>query len=564
MSIKEPTTKNSLFSRLSRLRVFYQIMLIILVMILSILILGMISANILKALQQKSQSNYVNSTIKFNNIETIRLNNEFLRSEYLKLLVAGKTQAYNFTIYLNRDRYVIVQMEDMPKERRDKLLLKLNELGAILELPPSMGNYTKIDSLLSYFKYEMNAESSKTLNNIVQIFEDNKKFFKSAIMATIIVLLCSIMISGLIGVIVAVSIGKPLKTLETSAHLLSVGNLSKNLDAIGCPEVMGVVEGINKAIVGLRSLVVAINSQSDALYSISKELNWASGETNKSACEIAIAMEELAGGAFDQAEQIKQTTQVMQELSVMVQKVSEDTGMISQTSEAVADSAKLGEKATNDVVSQINKLYDSTKEVSDVVHELNSASVEICEIVGVIQGIADQTALLALNASIEAARAGEHGKGFGVVARETSKLVDQSKQAAISIADLVGKMQDRTIQAVSVIEKGTAIAGEGKNLVNDASVIFRNIFQTLTGNLCQVAAVADSAQKMAEYNDKVIKAINMIAAISEKSMAGTEEVSATTEQQSAAIQQVSTLAEDMLQVAVNLRESVAVFKLGES
>jgi len=200
--------------------------------------------------------------------------------------------------------------------------------------------------------------------------------------------------------------------------------------------------------------------------------------------------------------------------------------------------------------------------VSEVIEELNRNSIEINEITTVIGGIAEQTTLLALNASIEAARAGVQGKGFSVVAKETGKLAEQSKQSAQMIFDLITGMRLKTRHAVEVIQKGMARVEAGKSLAGEAAVTFENIFKDLRDVLAQINTVAISAQNMSQKNEQVISAITTIAAISEESMAGTEEISATAQQQSASAEEVSSLAENLGEIADKLKESIAAFEVG--
>jgi Methyl-accepting chemotaxis protein len=298
------------------------------------------------------------------------------------------------------------------------------------------------------------------------------------------------------------------------------------------------------------------------LFTASNELTGATNETRQSAIQVATAMEELARASSEQSSQVTQAVDTIQLLSKLVTKVTSDTGNIASTSEQVAQSAKIGQKATTDVANEINELYGSTQEVAKVIDGLNETSGEINEITAVIHGIAEQTTLLALNASIEAARAGEHGKGFAVVANETGKLAEQSKQAAGHIADLVTQMRMRTEQAVQEIAESTQRAELCKKLASEANITFGKIFDSLEMTLGQIEAVAKTAKQMAESNNNVTGAITTIAAISEESMASTQEVSATAEEQSASVQQLSALAEGLTQIAGSLKQSVAVFNLG--
>lgn len=297
------------------------------------------------------------------------------------------------------------------------------------------------------------------------------------------------------------------------------------------------------------------------LYIASNELKDASNETGRSAAEVAKAMEELAKGSTEEAEQTTRAVDTINKLAELVRSVSNEVRNIANDSENIAQSAKLGEKATTDVTNGIEKIYNITSDVTVVIDELDQTAVEIGEITSVIRGIAEQTTLLALNASIEAARAGEHGKGFAVVAKETGKLADQSKNAAIHINTLIAQMQQRTEHAVQAMKNGMTVVESGKNLASEATVTFGMIFDKLNHVLKRIDSVAQSAKKMADSNESMIMAISNIAALSEESMASTEEVSANAQEQSAAVQQVTALAENLNDIAAKLKNSIAQFEI---
>jgi methyl-accepting chemotaxis protein len=199
--------------------------------------------------------------------------------------------------------------------------------------------------------------------------------------------------------------------------------------------------------------------------------------------------------------------------------------------------------------------------VAAIIGQLDQKSTEITKITVLIEGIAEQTSLLALNAAIEAARAGVEGRGFSVVAAETGKLADQSKQAAKMIAKMLVDMEQRSDKAVRVIEGGLDKVANGKELTTKAKETFEEIFGRLDQILDQIQQVAGASHQMAAKNEGVSAAIANISAISEETMSSTEEVSATAQEQSASVEEVSTQAENLFDMANRLKESVAVFRV---
>ncbi len=547
-----------------RMKVFVQILIIVGFMIAFSAIQGAMGIHIIKTLNENAQTIF-HKSMDLNNT-MLQLQGDFmnLQASYSRDVV--KSTTITQSLYDRNYEPSIISKVDLIKAI-DPVTMKPVEknvalINKLMKEPISIENNEKLDGILFNIK---NSLKNCTDNMVLQTAESmikGNQFAKFASIVTLSLLIASAFLAVVFGLVIAMLIARPLKLVGTTANSLANGDLTRTIIAKGSVEVTSVIDSLNKAIRGLKELVSGIDDQAGMLYIASKELKDASNDTGRSASEIAKTMEELARTSSEQANQTSDTVQNINSLSEMVRQVSNELKAIAADSENVAQSAKLGQKASTDVADEIEKIYYTTGKVNEVINELNNTSEEIGEISTVIEGIAEQTALLALNASIEAARAGEHGKGFAVVANETGKLADQSKQAAQHIANLIIQMKTRSEQVVLSISDEIQTVESGKNLAAGASVTFGNIFDELGRILERIEAVALSAKKMAENNDSVIAAFTNIVAMSEESMASTEEVSAAAEQQSASAQQVTALADNLAGVAGQLKQSITAFDIG--
>jgi methyl-accepting chemotaxis protein len=226
---------------------------------------------------------------------------------------------------------------------------------------------------------------------------------------------------------------------------------------------------------------------------------------------------------------------------------------------------------------------------AEKVKEMGAHSEQIGVIVEMIQDIAAQTNLLALNAAIEAARAGEHGKGFAVVADEVRKLAERSSGATKEIGGLIKGIQTTVAEAVKAMEEGAQQVELGVNEANDSGQSLAEILKAAEEVNRQVDQIAQAAQKMqglskeleeatesvgavveqntaateemAAGSNDVNESIENIASVGEQNSAAVEQVSAASEEMSSQVEEVSASAQSLAEMALNLKGVVAQFRL---
>ncbi|HEX3045673.1 MAG TPA: HAMP domain-containing methyl-accepting chemotaxis protein [Bacillota bacterium] len=551
--------------QVSKIKVFYQIVMIVMVMLIFLVILGVRNLAVINGMQKMKQSVPENAITQMDVLYNCRVNSEALKSDYLRVLATATGEIHDFRMSVDRLRKQVAKIKSTDTAFPTEIEGRIVRIAEVLNLPVDTANFDALERQLNVMQNSLNQEYTRVYDSAKGV-KENKDSFKNAQSDTILILVLSGIFGAGLGLMVSLSISRPLDILRKSAQSLGAGDLTSHINIsgdMGCPEITGVVDGLNKAIVNLRDMIQEINFHAESVLTAGTELANATVETGKASVEVARAMEELSRGVNEQTDQTNQVVNLIQILSDKIKTVSDDTAEMSETSKDLAQSAELGEKAAEDITGEMTVLYESTAEVSEVIEQLNQTSQEIGEITSIIEMIAEQTSLLALNASIEAARAGEHGKGFGVVARQTGKLAEQSKGSVHMIAKLISQMKNRTDHAVEVIKKGLITAEEGRDLAQESRKAFENIFRSLTNNLGQIDEVSSATKEMDQYNEKVINAMVTTAAIFEESTAATEQVLATTQEQRVLNEEVSALASILSDLATNMRGSISKFKLEE-
>ncbi|GAL13084.1 N-acetylglucosamine regulated methyl-accepting chemotaxis protein [Vibrio astriarenae] len=174
----------------------------------------------------------------------------------------------------------------------------------------------------------------------------------------------------------------------------------------------------------------------------------------------------------------------MSEMSSTVQTVADHAQTASSLTESASGQAKRGQEFVGGTISKISELSNDIAQSAGAVNKVEERVAAISSVVGTIQGISEQTNLLALNAAIEAARAGEAGRGFAVVADEVRNLAQSTQKATIEIQDMITQLQDSANSAVELMEKSVVEAAESVDLVTSAGT-------ELDGIVTQVSEIND-------------------------------------------------------------------------
>ena len=247
-------------------------------------------------------------------------------------------------------------------------------------------------------------------------------------------------------------------------------------------------------------------------------------DISQNSLQVASASEELSSSATLQAQgadhQKDQTTQVataMQEMSCTVQQVSESCTQAAEASRRAAETARTGGTVVEKALTQMRSISDSVAGTAKEIGELGRRTDQIGRIAGVIDDIADQTNLLALNAAIEAARAGEQGRGFAVVADEVRKLAERTTAATKEIAQMIIVIQDGAKAAVKAMDLGREQVEEGVASTTRAGESLQQIIQMSEEVGSMITHIAKAASEQSGATADVNQSMDQIARLVKES-----------------------------------------------
>lgn len=213
----------------------------------------------------------------------------------------------------------------------------------------------------------------------------------------------------------------------------------------------------------IREVAEAANTMANEMVLMLKEIHTASEQVAASAHEIEASGDEVRRRTEEQNRGIERFSAALEQISQGTEVVAEKSALASGRANESGKAAAEGGSVVNDALAGMESIERMVSDSATLIEDLGSRGEEIGRIIEVIDDIADQTNLLALNAAIEAARAGEHGRGFAVVADEVRKLADRTTTATEEIARSISAIRDHTTRAVERMGSGTQSARDGVN-----------------------------------------------------------------------------------------------------
>lgn len=506
--------------RLRNFKIASKLLVLILSTAVFLLAVGFTGYYSMKSMSQKAEEIYSNKLLPVKWINESRaharaieahvmelaVTNDPTRQQVLQAQIAERIEKFN----KNLADYEKTNLQPYETERMDRIKEALatyrTERGKALEMIQAGKKYEgymyfaknaaqpldQMNKLLDELA-TFNADTAETLRN------DMHGQVTSSILIMGGIVLLALLLAVSLGLVISRMVVNPIQNMAALMEEAKQGNLAIE-NTYDCKDEVGdLSRSFNGMITGLRETIRQVTENASNLAA--------------SAEQISASTQQIAAGSQQQAQSSSSAAEMVKEMALAVQEVAQNAEQTAAFSEQTVEMAKQGGKVIEDTL-------DGMEEISRKIDDLAGKSTQIGEIIEVIDEIAEQTNLLALNAAIEAARAGEAGKGFAVVADEVRKLAERSGKATKQIGDLIVAIQKNTGVAVEAVKAGNEKA-------QNAGSAFRNIVGVVQDSAKRVSEIAAASEEQAAQSSEVLSAVENIAAITEQTSAGTQETAAT-------------------------------------
>jgi len=360
--------------------------------------------------------------------------------------------------------------------------------------------------------YETGLKQNRNSGEILADIESSEK------------IVLAVLISGIfIGVgitfylrIITLSIARPLDSLVKATNEIAGGDLSAEIKDIKLDNEVGVLAvDFNKMVKSLRTLIGDVKDGISQLAASSEEM--------------AVSSVQIVTGSLEQNSKSTQVAAASHELSATIVDVARNASDAANSAREANGTALLGKEIVGKSVDSINSIAEITKDTAQMMTNLGHLSNEVGKIIQVIEDIASQTNLLALNAAIEAARAGEQGRGFAVVADEVRKLAEKTTKATKEIGNTIQTIQEYTDTAVMSMQNEVKVVEEGVGFVRNAGTALNEIVSQVDEVTTLIQHIATASEQQTTAADQISSDIEVVTNITGGAETGAKQIAQTSQ-----------------------------------
>ena len=340
------------------------------------------------------------------------------------------------------------------------------------------------------------------------------------------------------------SLNRTIKVLDSAAE----GNLTVTAqpkDTARKDETGTLARHTNAVIKSLAKVIAKVGSTSDVIVAASEKLDKMTDQTRNASDDVARSMSDMANGATAQATETQSVSEAVMQIGEGIEQTNEAVQNLMNNADTMKKAGQAGAESVQDLGSISEKVKAQIAVIYQQTNTTNESAQEIHKATELIASIANETNLLALNASIEAARAGESGRGFAVVAEQIKNLLEESEQAV------------KTMNTVD------AIIGLQADKVETTKRVFDKVSGGLQVTIDGIESIASNTEKLAHARGQVMSSVESLSAIAEENAAATQETAASAEELAATISEIKDATGRLYKVSDELTGELNMFQIYE-
>ncbi|WP_367618962.1 methyl-accepting chemotaxis protein [Pelotalea chapellei] len=429
---------------------------------------------------QASRQEYKQAIAKIEELDQMEQGKAIIAK--LKAVVAPAAAANNKTLELSQKG-----------QREEAIAMLVNETMPLTDK-------TK-DNFVELLNYQKNA--SKEMNERTATYSHRARYIN------IILGLVSLLTGIAAAILVTRTITKPISELVAMNNRLADGDLTMNISVTGKDEVGVLADSSRKVIANLNHILKSVAETSSQVASASNQLQ--------------STAEQIATGAEEVASQTSTVATASEEMAATSTDIARNCSMAAESSRQTSASAIKGGAVVQETITGMGKIAEQVRQSAQTVESLGVRSIQIGEIVGTIEDIADQTNLLALNAAIEAARAGEQGRGFAVVADEVRALAERTTKATKEISEMIRTIQNETKVAVQAMEEGVLEVEKGASSSEKSGQALEEILSQVNEVTMQINQIATAAEEQTATTCEITTNVQQVTEVVHNTARGASE-----------------------------------------
>ncbi len=317
----------------------------------------------------------------------------------------------------------------------------------------------------------------------------------------------------------------------------------------------------NSEPLSFRGMVGAVVDHARNLFKFSENLASGSNETSQAAAQISKTMKFILNGTKDQLEKLSDTEKILDSLRSNISQVILETPKSAGAAEEAIRTAQTGQAIVSQNSDAMISLQMSSNATTKIIKTLNEDTIKIKDIVSIIEDIASQTNVLAINASIQAAHAGSEGKGFSVVALEIRKLAEESSRATGNIRKLIETILKGVAEATKSIMDSINEVNKSAEMAEKAKTALNDIMKASRENEDKINEIDKSVKEMQILSENVLKSMQSLASVNHENATAIESITSSTEEMKQEVSEINEMANVLADMSQSQEDLISQFNL---